>query len=650
MQKVKTHIEYSFFHFPPNECFGLCCQSTSHSLGEKHITSMNCKTNKNYVGIWVMNSIQSYDKLLVMTYIIRKFALVTIKYFIKITVLISTKLYFHFQMLEEQMKEEEIINPWQDIQSLYDLQFFICPSCPYVNNSKQDFVNHAYSNHPESDQYLRNIDDGSISDVDIPSGDYDDFKSELDCGFQEDPLHNNGLEIKIEEFEDHNNKQQQHSIVRHIDSVSGSATLVLERLKIKDIFCSLCNVYFCDLNSLLKHKENLHDDIKLEDLNSDIMTKSEIKTEEFDITTYSDQNSKIDNKENHILDDEHGDGSNYRCEHCEKECMSKKDLIFHYSTAHEDLKSFQCNHCQELFGTSKELLLHVKLKHFSNGRKEFKCKSSKKVHEDHKDYKCESCGKVFSNSSNMNRHIHTVHEGHKDYKCESCGKSFTHETSLKKHEDYKCKGVQKKSHECPECAKKFIQKGSLIRHMGIHDPDKIQCEKCNRFFSKEYYYRKHNNSKSCKPKQELVPVQCHICGKELKDKFRLKSHVKVLHDEVPEKHSCNICGKIYPYLSSVKYHVKNFHEKVKKLQCATCGKAFGEASVLKQHMYTHLDEPQFACDQCPKKFRGRKHLYTHKISVHEGRLDHVCTYCGKAFNTSGRLKRHSSVVSTYTTL
>ena len=85
-----------------------------------------------------MYSIQSYDELLVMTYIIRKFALVTIKYFIKITVRISTKLYSHFQMLEEQMKEEQIINPWQDIQSLYDLQFFICPSCPYVNDLPHD--------------------------------------------------------------------------------------------------------------------------------------------------------------------------------------------------------------------------------------------------------------------------------------------------------------------------------------------------------------------------------------------------------------------------------------------------------------------------------------------------------------------------------
>ena len=59
--------------------------------------------------------------------------------------------------------------PW-NVQSLYDLQYFNCPSplCIYKNNSKQQFIDHAYHFHPEADQYLRNINDGSISDVDIP--------------------------------------------------------------------------------------------------------------------------------------------------------------------------------------------------------------------------------------------------------------------------------------------------------------------------------------------------------------------------------------------------------------------------------------------------------------------------------------------------
>jgi len=63
-------------------------------------------------------------------------------------------------------------------------------------------------------------------------------------------------------------------------------------------------------------------------------------------------------------------------------------------------------------------------------------------------------------------------------------------------------------------------------------------------------------------------------------------------------------------------------------------------------MYTHSDEPQFACDKCEnKKFWNKTQLYRHKVSVHEDRKkDYICTYCGKVFDCSGRLKRHSSIV------
>ena len=67
-------------------------------------------------------------------------------------------------LTEDKMKEED---PW-NVESLYDLQYFNCPSCAYKNNSKQEFVNHAYNFHPESSQNLSNIKDGSISDVTIP--------------------------------------------------------------------------------------------------------------------------------------------------------------------------------------------------------------------------------------------------------------------------------------------------------------------------------------------------------------------------------------------------------------------------------------------------------------------------------------------------
>ena len=60
-------------------------------------------------------------------------------------------LYFIFQMWS--VYEE---SPW-NIQSLYDLQYFNCPACPYKTNSKQKFVIHIYHLHPEALEDLCNI-------------------------------------------------------------------------------------------------------------------------------------------------------------------------------------------------------------------------------------------------------------------------------------------------------------------------------------------------------------------------------------------------------------------------------------------------------------------------------------------------------------
>ena len=91
-------------------------------------------------------------------------------------------------------------NPW-NIQSIYDLQYFNCPSCIYKINSKQEFVSHAYDFHPESEEYLRNIKDGSINDVDLPILETTkiEFKADL---LDLSSYQSDNLDIKIEEFED----------------------------------------------------------------------------------------------------------------------------------------------------------------------------------------------------------------------------------------------------------------------------------------------------------------------------------------------------------------------------------------------------------------------------------------------------------------
>ena len=61
----------------------------------------------------------------------------------------------------------KMANPW-NINSIYELQFFNCPSCIFKNNSKQEIVNHSYQFHPESIDFLANISDNSLSDVICP--------------------------------------------------------------------------------------------------------------------------------------------------------------------------------------------------------------------------------------------------------------------------------------------------------------------------------------------------------------------------------------------------------------------------------------------------------------------------------------------------
>ena len=94
-------------------------------------------------------------------------------------------------------------NPW-NIQSIYDLQYFGCPSCKYSNNSKQHFVNHAYESHPDCIDYLLNIKDGSFDDILCPWDSMDiKLEEHLSVELTEDSYENQNNESFDSEFAEH---------------------------------------------------------------------------------------------------------------------------------------------------------------------------------------------------------------------------------------------------------------------------------------------------------------------------------------------------------------------------------------------------------------------------------------------------------------
>ena len=70
--------------------------------------------------------------------------------------------------------DKEFASFW-DVKSLYDYLYFCCPACESKCHIKQDFVDHALSEHPASKAYFQKIGDGSIDDVTF-SEDYDFFE------------------------------------------------------------------------------------------------------------------------------------------------------------------------------------------------------------------------------------------------------------------------------------------------------------------------------------------------------------------------------------------------------------------------------------------------------------------------------------------
>ena len=298
-------------------------------------------------------------------------------------------------------------NPWT-IKSIYDLQYFNCPSCVFKDNSKQEFINHAFTIHPEIVEYLRNIKDGSLNDIYFP---WNIGNMKIETPF---PVK---CEIEYEILNDETNDD------------------ILEEFYVEQNIES-------DINDSSNDSENEHsnDNEKRKKDNRLILNEAQQHVCEkcgknFDQTV----NPKF-NLSRHI----------------KRECCEEKQI------------NYDCDICSKKFKTLEILNEHVSELHFvQNGNKNFKCLSCskvfsqasivkrhiKKVHEGIKDYKCDICNKVFGYNKDLKRHKESVHEG-KDLsvKCGLCNKIYSSREGLLQHLRIDHEG---KRSVCEICGKSF---------------------------------------------------------------------------------------------------------------------------------------------------------------------------------------------------
>ena len=164
------------------------------------------------------------------------------------------------------MIETKIENPW-DVQSLYEFLYFNCPTCSFKHNLKQDFLVHIFNIHTESVNYLRNISDGSTSDVTLPWV-CDEFK------FKE-ILNDEDLKVEDENYKDYmvisnddsNGNDKSEEILEedtYFDPIDDKQKIELKTKTnpsvvltgIENLHCMECNKYFTSTEKLHIHIEN----------------------------------------------------------------------------------------------------------------------------------------------------------------------------------------------------------------------------------------------------------------------------------------------------------------------------------------------------------------------------------------------------------
>ena len=262
-------------------------------------------------------------------------------------------------------------NPW-NIQSIYEFQFFNCPSCIFKNHSKQEFFSHAYQFHPESIEYFKNINDESLNDIVFPSEldmkqiktenyEVNDFNDEHDLSDvisqnDEDPLNC----IKVENLE-----------IEHESQFENSETFVSEHFSQEASF----------------DEENINGELAEDEIVSDLeLAINEVYN--YSSTSWAkDEQNEIEKMKKH------------KCEICEKAFITPSKLKRHSST-HKALKNnpknkHKCEICERAFFSPSKLKRHTRI-----------------VHEGIKNYQCTYCSYAGGTAQNLRSHISRIHEKH----------------------------------------------------------------------------------------------------------------------------------------------------------------------------------------------------------------------------------------------
>lgn len=220
------------------------------------------------------------------------------------------------------------------------------------------------------------------------------------------------------------------------------------------------------------------------------------------------------------------------CDVCGR-LFSAQDFETHVQQDHMEGTLYKCEVCQSKFKDKKELILHRILHVNVMG----------------KPYPCSVCKERFTNKTALKNHYQD-HSSVKDVRSELCVQKFE-----AKSEDAACRKScsAEKGYKCQYCHKTFMYKVQCSSHEKLHTSDSLtKCSECDGTFTIRQmviHQKKHIKGKL---------YQCEKCGATFRARSSLWSHKKSHLGR--KSRECPDCGSMFRKSSALKKHRKAHHD------------------------------------------------------------------------------------------
>ena len=520
------------------------------------------------------------------------------------------------------MIETKIENPW-DVQSLYEFLFFNCPSCTFKHNSKEDFLKHSFNNHTESVDFLRNISDGSTSDVAM-SWLCNDFKSheiindeelKVEDDFHMETNHEiSNLDIPEEIINDENidndKNTYQYNDNNHKTEMKTNINPSVVLKGIENLHCMECDKYFTSTEKLDIHITQLHEETNSFDLELDL-TSDPLESDEnqFDDDYDEDYETNNEKTKNLGMPEHKFEVKETRYESGKKkgQCRVQTTLLiapntFTRKSMKKEIITFQCNECnKEGYNTYAKAVIKkfdddgLPVHELIQWPAHHECSPSPENH----------LVKEFSKNlykaveADPLKAISTIYE--------ECLLKSTENLNADQKEGLLSnittfEGMQSQLYKHRQ---KFIPK--VPQEFADFDPAHDFVKKIDRnenFVKKDKTYFNKQTGKEGR-------VILMSSDKSLESFARAHT---VSTNGTFKDHKCDSCDKSFKQSRDLKYHVQAVHEKSKDFECTYCGKFFTE---IKNHIKNiHETNKQVKCEICSDIFPSKTEMFRHLREIH----------------------------------